>query len=327
MRRRADWCRPRDVARRTIAHRYADPLDEVWTGAARRLGFTLRSGDTADRIAQAIFRQLCHALVVEHRHRDAKPDSAVLKQACDRLQAALADRHGLREFIASDDARLAALPTHPLRGGGQPAAWASEAMVAATEGPWSTTLDEALRATAGICGLTRPWVDERSTHALSRPLHASGFPEHVDPAARCGDCAWLYRAGPGPRVHRCRQSRQPGDGSARRVQPDDRACQRHEPMLDNGSCRGCGACCREGFHLVPVSPRERILRVHPELVTLDAHGAHLGRPGGSCVALSGDGAKDPYTCTVYGVRPRACRDFEVAGDACLEARRRVGLSY
>jgi Fe-S-cluster containining protein len=44
------------------------------------------------------------------------------------------------------------------------------------------------------------------------------------------------------------------------------------------------------------------------------------------VALEGDGERADFRCRVYEARPSACADFEIAGDACLEARRRVGLS-
>jgi Fe-S-cluster containining protein len=59
-------------------------------------------------------------------------------------------------------------------------------------------------------------------------------------------------------------------------------------------------------------------------VSEDAWGLHLPRPGGHCVAL--DVGAGGHRCRVYADRPRACREFAVAGDACLEARRRVGLS-
>lgn len=93
------------------------------------------------------------------------------------------------------------------------------------------------------------------------------------------------------------------------------------------NCGDCGACCRQGFDLVQVSARDPFVRQHPELVQLKDGTQIVPRPNGLCVALTGDGtAAAPYRCQHYDSRPKNCRDFEVAGDACLQARRRVGLS-
>lgn len=350
------------VTPRDVTHRYADPLDEIWIGAAQQLGLTIRRSDEAyaaydgegtliialtdldadDSVAQMIFHELCHALVSgpgAMSRRDwglegldaSDALDATLEHACHRLQAALADRHGLRAFfsVTTDHrAHWDAMPAQPLVGDEPAAERARDAMIDATHGPWATTLEAALAATAQVCALARPWVDDGSLFSVSQPLHASGFPENPDASLRCAQCAWLFRSGPGPRVPRCRQSRHADDGSARRIEPEAQACNRFEPAFDEQACSGCGACCREGFHLVPVAPRDPIRRAHPELVTLDEHGAHLERPDGRCVALRGDGkSAHPFACHVYGLRPRACAEFEVAGDACLEARRRTGLSH
>ena len=69
---------------RTPRHRYEDPLDRVWIGAAERIGFTVRRSadvyastdgrrtivigtpetlDPDDCLAQMILHELCHALV------------------------------------------------------------------------------------------------------------------------------------------------------------------------------------------------------------------------------------------------------------------------
>ncbi|MCA9542289.1 MAG: YkgJ family cysteine cluster protein, partial [Myxococcales bacterium] len=83
-------------------------------------------------------------------------------------------------------------------------------------------------------------------------------------------------------------------------------------------------CCREGFDLVQIGRREPLTRLRPDLITDDGFGLGLTRPGGRCVALDPDAP--PWHCTVYAHRPRACREFAIGGDACLEARRRTGLS-
>lgn len=96
-------------------------------------------------------------------------------------------------------------------------------------------------------------------------------------------------------------------------------------MAEN--CGTCGACCRQGFDLLLVSPRDPFAKLHPELVQLQNGEQCVPRPDGLCVALDGNGTPTaPWRCRHYATRPKNCRDFEVAGDACLLARRRVGLS-
>jgi Fe-S-cluster containining protein len=105
------------------------------------------------------------------------------------------------------------------------------------------------------------------------------------------------------------------------------ACERFEPKLEASACGTCGACCREGFDLVPVRTREPMARLHADLCSSDRHGLHVPRPSGRCTALDGSGEEQaPYRCRVYADRPHACAEFAVAGDACLQARRRVGAS-
>ena len=69
---------------------------------------------------------------------------------------------------------------------------------------------------------------------------------------------------------------------------------------------------------------DALATVRPDLVSRDGEFAYVDRPGGRCVGLHAGGP--PWRCAVYAVRPLACREFAVAGDACLAARRRVGLS-
>ena len=102
------------------------------------------------------------------------------------------------------------------------------------------------------------------------------------------------------------------------------ACVRFEAKFDDDECGRCGACCRQAFDRVEVSARDVIRKRHPALVVRDGFGEHLPRPGGHCVALAGDGESEAYLCRIYADRPKSCADFAVAGDACLEARRRVG---
>ena len=87
----------------------------------------------------------------------------------------------------------------------------------------------------------------------------------------------------------------------------------------------CGACCREGFHMVPVEPEEPLYTTDSPLLKRDAQGAHIPRPHGKCAALISP-TGPPWTCSVYEDRPRACRNFAADGPHCLTARQRVGLS-
>jgi Fe-S-cluster containining protein len=97
--------------------------------------------------------------------------------------------------------------------------------------------------------------------------------------------------------------------------------------LGDSDCATCGACCREGFDRVEVRARDLVRGKHAALVSADAFGEFLARPQGRCVALEPKYVQDDgYRCRIYADRPRACAEFEVGGDACLTARRRVGLS-
>jgi hypothetical protein len=345
---------------REPSHVYADPVDEIWLATARKLGLRVQRSDAAyasydgqaelviartehfdpdDSLAQMIFHELCHALVagpeamrrVDWGLGNTDDRDLVSEHACHRLQAALSDRHGLRALMAvTTDHRpyWDGLPSDPLAPGDDPAIeLAQTAWQRARSGPWGEALQAALAATARVADAVRPFAASGSLWQATQPLHASGFPLGRDAARTCGDCAWLFHAGPGRPLARCRQTRAGARSIARRVQPSDQACERFEKKLGDDACAPCGACCREGFDLVPVRPREPIAKLHPELVHSDRHGLCLPRPGGRCVALTGEGSgAQPYRCSVYAQRPRACAEFELGGDACLQARRRVGLS-
>lgn len=180
---------------REILLRYDDPLDLVWLHCAKRLGMTVvrsrevfaawdgagtltvadeRDFDPDDCLAQLIFHELCHALV-------AGPEALTLTDwglcnrddrdlgsefATHRLQAALADRHGLRAFMGPTTEHRPyydGLPADALGPGelvqatGQ-ADEVDEAVRAAaragwdraTSGPWAEPLDDALAATAAM---------------------------------------------------------------------------------------------------------------------------------------------------------------------------------
>jgi hypothetical protein len=220
-----------------------------------------------------------------------------------------------------------ALPADPISGVDPAVELARAGLARARSGAWGEALEQALYATARIAHLVRAFSAEGSLWNAARPLHASGFVVGDDALRSCGQCAWLFVAGPGRPAPRCRQTRRAGSEPGVRVQSSDRACVRFEARFGAEECGRCGACCRQGFDLVPVRVRDPIRRRHPELVHSDRHGLHVPRPDGRCLALDGAGDEiRPYRCRVYEDRPHACVEFEVTGDACLSARRRVALS-
>lgn len=341
---------------RPILHRYRDPVELVWLRCARCLGWrverssevfaaydgagTLTLGEDAtldpdDSLAQLIFHEICHALVAGPGALE-RPDfglentdarDVLAEHACHRLQASLADAHGLRDFLAvTTDFRpyWDALPIDPLGPGEDPAIpVAREAAIRARQSPWSEAVQAALAATAQIARALGE-VEDDELWSTVRGLHASGYVLHDDTSLHCGDCAWAYPHGGGLR---CRQTRRDARNPGARVAPEQPACVRHEPRFEPEICRQCGACCREAFHRVELSRGDQVKKRHPELVVVDGWGAHLPRPDGRCVALDGQGtAREPFHCRIYEERPRNCRQLEIASDACLDARRRVGLS-
>jgi len=175
---------------RRITHRYVDPLDAVWLTAARRIGLEVVRSDEAfastdgagrlvlgtggtldpdDHLAQMVLHELCHGLVAgpdAFRQVDwglANEDDRHLEQeqACLRVQAALADAHGLRDLLAPTTEHRAfwnALPAHPLDPGGHGGAGvrlAAEALSRVATSPWHPHLDRALTATAAIADVLR----------------------------------------------------------------------------------------------------------------------------------------------------------------------------
>jgi hypothetical protein len=350
---------------RAIVHRYTDPADAIWLNAARRLGITVKRASDAyaaydgrgqltiaqpaqldpdDCIAQIVLHELCHALVAGDNALETtdwglcNQDSRDLRaeHATHRVQAALADRYGLRALMAVTTEHRAhwdALPDDPLARSDDPAQQPSVDLAVAAwlrsrKTPWRNVLQDALAATAAIANAVRASSPTDSLWSHTLPAHPTGFALHRNPTRHCHDCAWHMQAGPGKPSSRCRQTLRGPATVAQKIDPAGRACDRWESRLDNGdACAPCGACCREGFDLVHVRPKERAARVLAVHLQRTAYGLSLPRPGGLCVALDGERATNgPYRCRVYEDRPRACADFALAGDACLEARRRVGLS-
>jgi len=353
---RADFYKGFFVPERPVVHRYEDPVDLIWLRAATDLGLkidrsadvfasydgqgTLTIADAAyfdpdDSLGQMIFHEICHWVVAGSRGKHL-PDwglcntdsrDLVYEHACHRLQAALAAPFGLRTFLAVTTVWRAywdALPEDPLRDGDDPAiAIAQAAFDRARLPPFEAVLTRSLSATAAIADVVREVAEPASLWSVTRPRHRLGSLMSSSESLDCGSCAWSFAGKSG--LH-CRQHKPPGK-RAPAVQSDEQACERWEPKLAPEDCAHCGACCRQGFDLLTVSARDPFRKVHPELVQL-RNGEHIvPRPDGVCVALDGDGAAaTPYRCRHYATRPKNCAAFEVAGDACLLARRRVGIS-
>ncbi|MEE2779401.1 MAG: YkgJ family cysteine cluster protein, partial [Myxococcota bacterium] len=280
---------------RTVEHSYDDPLSVVWLRTAETLKMQVhrtpetfaswdgestlslapdRDLDEDDCLAQMILHEICHALV-EGEDGQRSPDwglenaddrDEVREFACLRLQASLAAPYGLRSFLApTTDWRwyYDQLPHSPLGSTEDPATVLARAgYERAQKDPWRTALSEALTATRDLARITRDFADQRSLWSAASELHPTGQPL-AGGDERCLTCAWIYQGGPGPRVPRCRQHQ------GARVQTEWGACDLWEQPLVEESCGSCGACCRDGYHLVEVPPRSVLARRHPSLVVFD----------------------------------------------------------
>lgn len=189
---------------RTITFTYDDPVDLIWLRTAADCGITVQRDSTVfaswdgqgvltigtaetldadDSLAQMIFHEMCHALV-EGPEALRLPDwgldidnpaQRVREHACLRLQAALADAHGLREFFAATTnfrKYYDNLPENPLAENADPAVViAKTGWRRATEGPWAMALQRALAMTAAIASVVREMASPTSLWALAKPCH------------------------------------------------------------------------------------------------------------------------------------------------------------
>ena len=284
----------------------------------------------------------------------------VQEYACIRLQTALSQPFGLRGFMAvTTDWRpyWESLPEDPLSDGEDPAiTLAQDAFHRARMEPFEPVLTRSLTATAAIADAVHGIADSTSLWSVTRGRHRLGSLMYANGDLRCGNCAWAIAE---PFGLGCRQHKEPGAEFAPAVDSDEKACERWEQPFSIEDCGSCGACCRQGFDLVAAD--DSFCKLHPELVQLRVSTSEdestnkntsecgnasdneiagenespseiaseyiVPRPNGICVGLDGNGeAANPYRCRHYETRPKNCADFEVAGDACLLARRRVGLS-
>ena len=180
--------------------RYKDPLEVIWTVAASRLGLRIVRSDAVyaawdgkgtltlstaehfdpdDSLAQHILHELCHALV-EGEAAFGLPDwgldnmtsrDVVREYACQRLQCALATRHGLRDFFGSTTEYRSywdTLPEDPLDDVSDPATSPARAgFVLACQAPYAEVLTAALEATRVIVAAVFPFAEPDSLYATS----------------------------------------------------------------------------------------------------------------------------------------------------------------
>ena len=77
--------------------------------------------------------------------------------------------------------------------------------------------------------------------------------------------------------------------------------------------------------MVEVEADDPFVVRHPDVLVFEEGRWTLPRPGGLCVCLKQQ-SNGAYVCDRYDSRPNTCRDFEVGGENCKEARIRVGLA-
>jgi hypothetical protein len=185
---------------RPVLSRYLDPLELVWLATARKLGLTVRrdpaifsrtdgSGmlwlgprddlDADDTVCQMIFHELCHWITngvdsfAEEDWGFPLDDADDPREfACLRLQAWLADRHGLRGMLGPTGKyreyfdHIPPDPLTPLDAGALEAeivTLARRAIAASQAAPFAPTLDDALAATAALRASLAPFLRDYAT--------------------------------------------------------------------------------------------------------------------------------------------------------------------
>ena len=183
---------------RVVTRQYRDPLDTIWIEVARRVGFEVRRSDTCfasidpaglmilgtpetldadDCLAQMIFHELCHSLVqgpdglreLDWGLDNETPRDVPREHATLRVQATLADEHGLRAVLApTTDFRAFydGLPSDPLLGDPVEVELARAALALVDTPPWGPHLRAGLVATGQIVNAVAPFAD--ATALLSR---------------------------------------------------------------------------------------------------------------------------------------------------------------
>jgi hypothetical protein len=186
---------------RRIDKTYEDPLSVIWTHAAAQMGIRVERSDEVnaswdgdgvltigtdetldpdDCLAQMILHEACHALVEGPESLGKldwglqnSPAKKPHEHACLRLQAALADRVGMRSFFAATTVFRSyydALPPDPLAAGDDPAIeLAKAAWERAHAGPWGAVLLDALERSAQIAAALRGVAPDDSLWSRKDP--------------------------------------------------------------------------------------------------------------------------------------------------------------
>jgi hypothetical protein len=185
---------------RPVLSRYLDPVELVWLATARRLGLTVRrdpaifsrtdgSGllwlgprddlDADDMVCQMLFHEICHWITNGADAFSLEDWGFPLDDADDarefaslRLQAHLADRHGLRGMLGPTGKyreyfdKVPADPLEPL----DDSAWEAEiveitraAIARSVEAPWGEPIEAALTATRAFRSIVRPFLSDYAT--------------------------------------------------------------------------------------------------------------------------------------------------------------------
>ncbi len=164
-------------------------VNASWSGDGVLTIGTPETLDPDDCLAQMVLHEVCHALCegpeslrkIDWGLGGTNPVGKVHEHACLRLQAALADEHGMRSFFAATTVFRSyydRLPADPLTADTkteQPAVDRARAgWERAKQGPWAAALDEALERSAriarAVAGIAPP---ESLWHA---PGEVSGEP-------------------------------------------------------------------------------------------------------------------------------------------------------
>lgn len=187
---------------RQIDSHYTDPVEVIWLATAARYGMTVRRSphvyatwdgeslltlsdgegfDPDDTVTQMVFHEVCH-WIVNGESTFHQPDWGFeldwevdwREYTCQRVQAALAKKHGLEALLASTGTyrayydQILAAPLVPLDDSAEEAhivAQTELALSRASKAPWSPHLEQALGATARVQQTIAPFLaDYRPDH-------------------------------------------------------------------------------------------------------------------------------------------------------------------